>query len=127
MTYTISIAKDGEIIIERDASADMVIALLAQMTTNNPPEAVPETKQPKRHKRDKIRKDGKPWRPQSKASKALGDEINEFHARRQHPETARIEQLLIEGKTTPEIMEKVKVSPPTVGVIRARLKKEGKL
>src|SRR5271170_3813854 len=36
MTYTLMIAKDGEMIAEREATPDMVIALLAEMATNNP-------------------------------------------------------------------------------------------
>jgi hypothetical protein len=48
-------------------------------------------------------------------------------AARRHPATEQIEELLIEGLTTAAIMEQVEVSAPTVGVIRARLRKEGRL
>ena len=62
MSYTLlMIVKDGEVVAEREASPDMVIALLAQMVTNNPPQAT-ETEAPlpatsKRPKERAVKKD----------------------------------------------------------------------
>lgn len=63
-----------------------------------------------------------------KKGKEITQEIERFHAgKKQHPETGRIEQLLVEGKSVTEVLESVQVSSPTVYVIKARLKAEGRL
>ncbi len=36
MTYTIKITREGEVVVEREASPDVVVALLTQMLKNNP-------------------------------------------------------------------------------------------
>lgn len=69
----------------------------------------------------------KKWHKANKKGEKVQNEIADHYKKRQHPETARIEQMLIEGASVPEINEKVDVSPPTIYVIKARLKKEGKL
>ena len=69
------------------------------------------------------------WHKANKGGKSLQDEIEKHHvaAPRRHPETDSIEELLITGASVPEVLEKVQVSAPTVYVIKARLKKEGKI
>lgn len=125
MEYRLSIMRDGEPVISIGITADEAVTAIASAMPNareKEPEQVTEVDaKPRKYKKRAAR-------PQSKASKDLGDEINEFHAsKRQHPDTAKIEQLLIEGLTTLQIIEKVKVSAPTIGIIRARLRKEGKI
>ncbi len=46
---------------------------------------------------------------------------------RRHPDSEKIEQMLIAGSGVAEILEAITVSAPTVYVIRARLRKEGKI
>ena len=46
MTYKFIIERDEEIIAERDATPDMVIAFLAEMVTNNPSEAIQDEAPP---------------------------------------------------------------------------------
>jgi hypothetical protein len=59
----------------------------------------------------------------------LKNEIDQHHENRQgqHPETARIEQMLIEGKSVVEVLNAIDVSSPTVYIIKTRLKREGKI
>ncbi len=55
------------------------------------------------------------------------EEVEDVAPKSRHPETEKIEQLLIEGAGVAQILEQVEVSAPTVYVIRARLRKEGKI
>jgi hypothetical protein len=66
-------------------------------------------------------------RQATQAGSGLQSEVSVHHAKRQHPETPRIEELLMAGEGVPSILEKVDVSPPTVYLIKTRLKQEGGL
>jgi hypothetical protein len=115
MTYEIRILKDGAELGSREVSADEVVALILGGAT---PASASVARTP--------RKGTTPKTASSKYAKKTDSELME-HASRQHPATAEVEQMLIEGLTTAAIMEKVEISAPTVSVIRARLRKEGRL
>lgn len=74
----------------------------------------------------KVAKD-KQYRPQSKASKDLGDEIEGFHKAKDGGRTEKIEKMIIAGKSVAEIVEAVDVSGQTVYNIKNRLKKQNRL
>lgn len=119
MGYTIKmegegLSYEGEVSREKVASVlDFLIRGAAEQT-ETPPTGKRGEKQKKWHKANK------------KGAKVQG-EIAGHYAKKQHPETERIEKMLIEGATVPAIIEKIDVSPPTVYVIKNRLKKEGKI
>src|SRR5580698_3493767 len=60
------------------------------------------------------------------SSKKVDSDLMQEVSRR-HPATDEIEQMMIEGATVAEVLEKVEVSSPTVYLIKARLKRDGKL
>jgi len=133
MNYTISIRRDEHVIAERSASSEMVVALLAAMLNNNPDLAAIVDNRVETHEVGRVRKTT--WSSVSsktgkkrpyKRRQPIDSEVAQDAARR-HPATEQIEDMLIDGLTTAAIMEKVEVSAPTVGVIRARLRKEGRL
>lgn len=60
-------------------------------------------------------------------NKTESEQMADAAPRAKHPETDKIQEMLLSGAKVPEILEKIDVSAPTVYVIRARLRKEGKL
>jgi hypothetical protein len=121
MTYTLCISKDGEIIVQLGVTADEALAVVGRAIpkTSDALETEPLVKRPG-PKPDKGAKRA------YKRKKVLDSEVMQEAARR-HPATEQIEDMLIGGATVPEIMEKVDVSAPTVYVIKARLRREGRL
>jgi hypothetical protein len=117
MTYEIRITKDGRELATREVDADAVVALLTGGGNSPSDEKVTAP----RKKATAAKK------PRGKYAKKETDSDLMEHASRQHPATAEVEQLLIEGLTTAAIIEKVDISAPTVSVIRTRLRREGKL
>jgi hypothetical protein len=106
MTYSLHISKDGEIVAERNVSADEVISILAKFTTA---EAVAEPKSVRTSNKRGATKDNAGLR-------SAGT--------RRHPLTSKIEDMLIEGKSVVEITEQCEASAPTIYTIKARLKSE---
>lgn len=92
----------------------IINALLPDESAEAPKKPAKETKQ-------------KRWHKANKKGEKVKNEIDGHYAKKQHPETENIEKMLIEGATVPAIIEKIEVSPPTVYVIKNRLKREGKL
>jgi len=128
MNYIITITNEeaGTEVVSASVSSESVVGILASLLNGAPAVSAPRLEIPT-ERPTKQRK----WHKANKRGKALQKDIEREHqdapVRRQHPATAQIEELLIQGLTTPAIMEKVEVSPPTIGVIRARLRKEGRL
>jgi hypothetical protein len=121
--YTIEISKDGESIANGGVSADCAVRLLIVMMNQAATEAgdIQTVKRP--GTRPAKRKGER--RKYEKRTPVDSDLMRE--AARRHPATQQIEDLLIEGATTAAIMEQIEVSAPTIGVIRARLRSEGRL
>jgi hypothetical protein len=81
------------------------------------PEAKPETKQRK-------------WHKKHAKGRKLQEDIEVDNQKRKssrHPETDRIEAMLKEGLSVAAILEKIDASAPTIYTIKARLKRDGEL
>jgi hypothetical protein len=118
MTYYLRITRDEEIIANLEVSADQAIDLLAASVGSPPANSPDKAKSGRRPtKKDAIGNDK--WQ-------ALDSEAPS--RRRLAPEKKQqIENLLIEGIPVADIVVQMKVSNPTIYVIKARLKKEGRL
>jgi hypothetical protein len=137
MNYTISIRRDEEVIAERTASSEMVVALLAEMLKNNPDLAAIVDNQVEHREVGRVhkttwrsvkpvRKTGK--RGPNKTDMSTVEEAGKRGYHRLDPAiTQDVEDRLLAGENVATIVESVEVSAPTVYVIKARLKKEGRL
>ena len=118
MTYYLRIARDEDVIAEFEVSADRAIDLLAASV--GPASVDTDAK-------------AKPERQRTKKESAGNDKWQALEAetpsrRRLSPEKKQqIENLLIEGISVAEIVAQLKVSNPTIYIIKTRLKKEGRL
>lgn len=134
MEYKLAIMRDGEPVLSIGVTADEVIAAIAlalpnaRMEEGGKDDEVVVSNRPRKYKKRKEKKGErqKKWHKADKKGQELSDDIEEFHKAR-HPETERIEQLLIDGKSVQEVLAEVKVSAPTVYVIKTRLRQEGKI
>lgn len=114
MIYRIQLFRDDQSIATLSISADDAVQLLTTV-------APPSGSQPSAQKRPQLSKET----GNSKWQK-LSDERS-TRSRLTDEKKKQIENLLIEGISVKEIIEAVGVSKPTIYVIKARLKKEGRL
>ncbi|MBS4082941.1 MAG: hypothetical protein KGZ73_05270 [Rhizobiales bacterium] len=110
MSLEEKIAEVRALISQRDEIDRKIAELLGGTTLK----VAPQSRQRKWHKADSK-------------GKELKNEIDQFHQRKGHKDTEQIERLLIEGKTVGEVVQLVEVSAPTVYIIKARLKRDGKI
>lgn len=116
MTYSLNIARDGDVLFERELSSDEVIDLLTSAPAPSEPLPKPKRRAPRTTKKESAGNDK--W-------KELEDKAPSHLLT---PEKKKqIENLLIERISVAEISEQMKVSKPTIYVIKARLMKEGRL
>jgi hypothetical protein len=107
MNYQITITRDGSTIHTADISADAVIDLIA----------VPAKPEVAKKRTPKPEPGNAKWQKLSDSPRArLTDE-----------QKIEIERLLIAKVSVPEISPRYKVSDATIYLIKARLKKEGRL
>jgi hypothetical protein len=137
MNYTISIRQDEQVIAERSASAEMVVVLLAEMLKNNPDIASLVDNRVEDREVGGVRKGVWPSvktarkagkRGPNKTDKSSVEDAGKRGYRRLDPEITReVEDRLLAGEKVAIIVENIDVTAPVVYVIKARLKKEGRL
>jgi hypothetical protein len=124
MNYTISIRRDEEVIAERSASPEMVVALLAEMLKNNPDLAAIVDNRVEDREVGRVRKDSwsslKPRgktgkRGPKKTEKSTVEDAGKRGYHRLDPVITRdVEDRLLAGENVGTIVENVEVSAPTV-------------
>jgi hypothetical protein len=125
--YDFELKKDGKTIANGGISTDCALRILIAIMNQKAVEAgdVQYVPPQRPHSQPTAKRGRRPKElPHHKAK--TDSEVMQQAAHR-HPATQQIEDMLIDGMTTSAIMEQVEVSAPTVGVIRARLKNDGRL
>ena len=124
MSYIIEINQDDKTIANGAVSAACALRVLVSIMNQKAAEAG-DVRYVERGTHHTGAPSGSRKKYKKRAPKLDSDLMQE--AARRHPATQQIEDMLIEGMTAAAIMEQVEVSPPTIGVIRSRLRKEGRL